>query len=85
MPVIAVIDGASVSMHYDEHPPPHFHVRYGGTRAVFLIREEIFSEGVIPLAHGRRIREWAHRHRDELLLNWRRIEQGIPLQRIPED
>lgn len=72
-------------MHYDDHPPPHFHVRYGGSRAVFLIREGIFSEGVIPFAHGRRIREWARRHRDELLLNWSRVEQGVPLQRISAD
>jgi len=42
----------AIRVHYDDHPPPHFHVRYGGSRAVFLIREGIFSEGVIPFAHG---------------------------------
>jgi hypothetical protein len=72
-------------MHYDDHPPPHFHAHYSGARAVFLIREGIFSEGVLPIAQGRRIRDWARRHRDDLLLNWTRIEQGVPVQRIPED
>jgi hypothetical protein len=28
MPVVAVIDGIKIMLYNDEHPPPHFHVRY---------------------------------------------------------
>ncbi|MDQ2786112.1 MAG: DUF4160 domain-containing protein, partial [Chloroflexota bacterium] len=29
MPVIAVFDGITITMYYKDHPPPHFHARYG--------------------------------------------------------
>jgi hypothetical protein len=34
MPEISRFLGIVVTMTYSEHPPPHFHVRYGSYKAV---------------------------------------------------
>jgi hypothetical protein len=35
-------------MYFDEHNPPHFHVKYNEFRAVLSIRECNVLEGVLP-------------------------------------
>jgi hypothetical protein len=37
MPEISRFFGIVITMYYDEHPPPHFHVRYGGQKALVAI------------------------------------------------
>ena len=37
MPEISRFFGIVISMNYDDHNPPHFHVRYGGARATVEI------------------------------------------------
>jgi len=34
VPEISRFFGIVVAMYYDDHPPPHFHVRYGEPRAI---------------------------------------------------
>jgi hypothetical protein len=34
MPEISRFLGIVIAMVYNDHPPPHFHVRYGGQRAI---------------------------------------------------
>ena len=49
MPEISRFFGIIVAMFYSDHPPPHFHVRYGRERAVIEIIRERFGE---HLEHG---------------------------------
>ncbi len=37
MPEICRFFGLVIFMYYNDHPPPHFHVRYGGQRAIVAI------------------------------------------------
>ena len=37
MPEISRFLGMVIRMYWDEHPPPHFHVEYGGETAVVRI------------------------------------------------
>jgi hypothetical protein len=37
MPEISRFYGIIIAMYYNDHPPPHFHVRYGGQKAVIII------------------------------------------------
>jgi len=37
MPEISRFFGMIIAMFYDDHAPPHFHVRYGGQRAIVAI------------------------------------------------
>ena len=35
-------------MFYDDHAPPHFHVRYGEHKAIIAIESLAFLEGYLP-------------------------------------
>ena len=70
-------------MYYSEHGVPHFHVRYGGHRAVFSIAGGSLLAGQLPPRALQLVQEWAAAHRDELALNWRRARRALPL--VPVD
>lgn len=38
MPVVSRFYGIIIAIYYDDHPPPHFHARYGSFQAKFDIR-----------------------------------------------
>lgn len=70
MPEVSRFFGIVVSMYYDEHFPPHFHVRYAGRHAQVGISSLTILHGTLPpRAHGLVV-EWARAHKDELLANW---------------
>jgi len=45
MPEISRFFGIIISMYYNDHPPPHFHGRYGQQRAVVSIQDLSILEG----------------------------------------
>jgi hypothetical protein len=69
-------------MYFGDHPPPHFHVRYGQHKARFEIATGDRIDGVIPARAERLVREWADLHRPELEENWRRCERRVPLDPV---
>ena len=48
MPEICRFLGIVISMYFDEHNPPHFHVRYNEYRAVLGIRDLNVLDGRLP-------------------------------------
>lgn len=83
MPEISRFFGVVVWMNYDDHAPPHFHVRYGGRNASIAIRRlEVLGSQVPPRILGL-VLEWAALHREELLVDWDLACRGLPLNRIP--
>jgi hypothetical protein len=69
-------------MFYNDHAPPHFHVRYGGQRALIGIEALAVLEGKLtPKALGL-IVEWASLHQEELRADWERARRQEPLQPI---
>lgn len=69
-------------MNYRDHPPPHFHVRYGEEKALIAIETLILLRGRLsPRVFGM-VMEWATLHRVELLENWRLAEEHQPLLRV---
>lgn len=69
-------------MNYNDHAPPHFHARYAGDHAMIEIATlQILGGRLSPRVMGLVV-EWALRHRDELLDNWRLARQNAPLIRI---
>ena len=59
MPEISRFFGMIIAMFYDDHAPPHFHVRYGGQRAIIAID-----------TLGALVTEWATQHQEELRQDW---------------
>ena len=82
MPEICRFYGIVIGMFYDEHDPPHFHVRYGDYQAVVRISDLAVAHGRLPPRALGLVTEWAAKHRKELLRNWRAIENGRPIRKI---
>lgn len=82
MPEISRFFGIVITMYYRDHPPPHFHARYGGEKAILSIEDLGVLEGRLsPRARGLAI-EWASRHQEELRENWRLAQAQQPLNPI---
>jgi len=70
MPEICRFLGIIVSMYFDEHNPPHFHVRYNDFRASFEIESLNIIAGKVPAKVRGLVEEWAELHKTELLEMW---------------
>ena len=69
-------------MYYDDHPPPHFHAKYGEHQAQIVIATSVVLNGSLPRRALALVQEWAALHRDELAEDWRRAEDEEPLASI---
>jgi hypothetical protein len=49
-------------MYFDEHNPPHFHVRYNDYRAIIAINDLNQLEGNLPARVRGLVVEWAELH-----------------------
>jgi hypothetical protein len=79
MPEISRFLGIVIAMFYGDHPPPHFHVRYGDARAIMDIEKlQLLAGWLPPRVLGLAI-EWGALHQRELLENWQRARRQEPL------
>lgn len=62
--------GIVISMYFDEHNPPHFHVRYNDYRAVVGIHDLNLLDGYLPARVRGLVEEWTELHQEELLTMW---------------
>lgn len=74
MPEISRFLGIVISMYFDEHNPPHFHVKYNEYRASLNINDLNIIAGNIPAKVRGLVEEWAEIHREELLHMWENRE-----------
>lgn len=82
MPEISRFFGILIAMYYNDHPPPHFHAKYGSDEAMVAIETgEVLAGRLPPRALGL-VEEWRELHKKELLDDWRLAEQREPLTRI---
>ncbi|MEH2402439.1 DUF4160 domain-containing protein [Nostoc sp.] len=70
MPEISRFFGMIVTMYYNDHPPPHFHVRYNQQKAIISIETLEILEGKLSSRAFKLILEWATLHQNELMENW---------------
>lgn len=73
--------GIVVAMYHREHPPAHFHARYGGTKGTVRI-EDGRVEGTLPPRARALLLEWWDVHREELAENWRLAQERKELKPI---
>jgi len=86
VPLIAQFRGISVYMYTERDAPhhlPHFHAYYGEHLASFVLTPPGLLEGALPRAQLRFVLAWAELHEVEIKENWRRVQAGLPPQRIP--
>jgi len=70
MPEICRFLGIVISMYFNEHNPPHFHIRYNEYRAVVSIRSLNIMGGHLPARVRGLVEEWAELHQQELMAMW---------------
>ena len=70
MPEISRFLGIVVLMYFDEHNPPHFHVKYNEYKAVVEIKTLNILAGHLPGKVRGLVEEWAEIYQDELLTMW---------------
>ncbi|MDR3012290.1 MAG: DUF4160 domain-containing protein [Chitinispirillales bacterium] len=75
MPELSRFLGIAILMHFDDHNPPHFHVRYNDFRAMISIKDLLLMEGELPPRVQGLVVEWARQHKDELLKNWDMLQE----------
>ena len=82
MPTISRFFGILIQMYFNDHSPPHFHVKYGESEALIGIKDFALLEGKLPSkVHGLVI-EWASLHQEELMQNWQLATQNQSLNKI---
>jgi hypothetical protein len=79
MPCVSQFFGIAICLYYNDHYPPHFHAEYGGDEALYEIETLRVYRGRLPRRVHTMVIEWADLHRVELLKNWERARDGLPL------
>jgi len=82
MPEISLFYGIRITMNWNEHNPPHFHVEYAEYRATVLIEEGIIDRGFIPNKQLKLVLAWCEIHKDELMQNWELSKKHQPMNAI---
>jgi hypothetical protein len=82
MPEISRFLGIIITMYYNDHPPPHFHVRYGQQKAIIDINSFSLIEGKLSSRVLGLVIEWASLHQKELLENWELARLNEPLNKV---
>ena len=82
MPVISRFLGIIIAMYYQDHNPPHFHVRYNEYRASVSINDLALLDGKLPPKVLGLVIEWASQHQQELMEDWKLAEELEALKPI---
>jgi hypothetical protein len=82
MPELCRFLGISITMYFNDHDPPHFHVRYNEHRGKFGIADLAMMDGDIPSIVTALVLEWANVHRMELAANWKSLKEDGSFKRI---
>jgi hypothetical protein len=82
LPEISRFFGLVIMMFYNDHSPPHFHVRYADSRAIIAIENLAVLRGKLPPRALALAMEWASRHQADLLEDWGLARRQAPLKPI---
>ena len=70
MPEICRFRGIVVSVNFDDHPPPHIHVRRGEENGRVRLEPLGDMDGTLAAGTRRLVLLWASAHVPELLADW---------------
>ncbi|MBP7709634.1 MAG: DUF4160 domain-containing protein [Rickettsiales bacterium] len=82
MPEISRFFGIVIYMYFNEHNPPHFHVKYNDHRAQIDIETLGIIDGSLPPKVLALVVEWASIHQNELRRNWLDILENGSYEKI---
>jgi hypothetical protein len=76
MPELSRFLGMVISIYFDDHNPPHFHVEYNDNEALISINDLSVMRGNLPPRVMGLATEWARLHQTELLENWNMVKDN---------
>ncbi|HBK68966.1 MAG TPA: hypothetical protein DDZ91_10015 [Firmicutes bacterium] len=80
MPKIHDIKNYNIYIYYQDHQPPHVHIRYKKMAiASMTINDVVVLEGTIPITVDKEIRSWIISNREDLLKMWEKAVKGDPI------
>ena len=82
MPTISSFYGILIRMYFNEHSPPHFHVKYAEFEATIDIQSLTLSDGKLPRRALNLTLDWAELHQNELLEAWELCQNKQPPNKI---
>jgi len=82
MPTISSFYGILIRMFFNDHPPPHFHARYGEFEATMEIATLAVIESQLPRRALNLVQVLAMMHRGELLEDWRLCRGNRPPTKV---
>jgi hypothetical protein len=82
MPEISRFFGMIITMYWNEHNPPHFHVEYGEESASIDIKQLKMTTGNLSRRALNMILDWAELHQQELLDDWELCQKSLVPNRI---
>lgn len=82
MPEISRFLGIIITMYYNDHPPPHFHVRYNQQKAIVDLNSLSVLQGKLSPRVLGLVVEWATIHQTELRENWELARNQKPINKI---
>lgn len=82
MPEISRFFGIVITMYFNDHRPPHFHVRYERYRAKVCIADAVVIDGDLPHRVALLVARWVEIHRQELYRNWTSLASRGTFARI---
>ena len=82
MPILSEFHGIKITMLYDDHNPPHFHVNSGSYKASYDFNGRLLA-GYLTTRDERLVLAWLELDRDELNNNWYKAERHEELCKIP--
>ncbi len=81
MPQICTFYGIIILMNFADHAPAHFHAWYNDYKVIVSIKDGVVK-GEMPGRALKMILEWLELHREELMDNWEKAQNGEPLEKI---
>ena len=82
MPRISNFYGIVIWMYFNEHNPPHFHATYEEYEILIQIKDLSVYAGSLPSRAFGLVMEWAIIHKDQLMQNWKLLEQELAPKKI---
>lgn len=82
MPEISRFFGIVIYMYFEDHNPPHIHVRYQGKKAMFDFNGNILGGDLGSRTATKLVREWIDFHVTDLQKDWELARNGRSIERI---
>jgi hypothetical protein len=79
MPELSRFFGIIIRMYAEPFVPhhrSHFHAYYQDASAVYGLEPVELIAGLLPLRQQRLVEAWAELHQDELMQDWRLLQEG---------